>query len=100
MGFCEFTKAYRIYIPTLWRAVTSRDLIIDETKGYNVDIPNPHAEPVLESQLDLFAELVNETEGKNDDIPVELNDKTHIEPHVGKEIQPDPNVGENEILIV
>jgi hypothetical protein len=58
VGFCEFTKAYRIYIPTLRKVVTSRDVIIDETKGYNGDIPSAHTEPVLESQLDPFVELV------------------------------------------
>jgi hypothetical protein len=58
VGFCEFTKAYRIYIPTLRKVVTSRDVIIDETKGYDGDISNPHAEPILESEFDPFMESV------------------------------------------
>ena len=42
---------------------------------------------------------MNGTEGKNDEISVELNVQTRIESHVGKEIQPDQTVGEKEMLI-
>jgi hypothetical protein len=47
-----------LHTATLRKVVTSRDVIIDETKGYNRDIPSVHTEPVLESQLDPFVELV------------------------------------------
>lgn len=56
--FFEFIKAYHIYLPTLRRVVTSREIITDETKGYIGVVPNPHTEPVLESQFDPFVELV------------------------------------------
>lgn len=40
-GFCESTKAYRIYITSLRKIICSRDIIIDEAVGYGGDISNP-----------------------------------------------------------
>lgn len=34
VGFCENTKAYRVYVPTQRKVIISRDVIIDETTGY------------------------------------------------------------------
>jgi hypothetical protein len=42
---------------------------------------------------------VDETKGKNDEIPMELDVQTNIEPRIEKKIQPDQTFGENERFI-
>jgi hypothetical protein len=42
---------------------------------------------------------VGETKGKNDEIPMELDVQTNIEPRIEKKIQPDQTFGENERFI-
>jgi hypothetical protein len=72
VGFCESSKAYRVYIPTQRKVVVSLDVIIDETRRYGGEIPYPNAFDLLidsQIQIDPFIdqtiELVRATENVN-----------------------------------
>ncbi len=55
VGFCETSKAYRISR----KVVVSFDVIIDETRGYEGEIPNPNADnSLMDSQSDPFIDQV------------------------------------------
>ena len=59
VGFWESSKAYRIYIPTQRKVITSLDVIIDETRGYEGEIPNPNAsDSPIDPQFDPFVDQV------------------------------------------
>lgn len=54
VGFCESSKAYRVYIPTQRKVVVSLDVIIDETRGYEGEIPYPNAiDLIIDSQIQI-----------------------------------------------
>ncbi len=54
MGFCESSKAYRVYIPTQRKVVVSLDVIIDELRGYEGEIPFPNAiDLLIDSQIQI-----------------------------------------------
>lgn len=59
VGFCENTKAYRIYIPSQRRVVVSRDVIIDESIGYTGEIVNSKVtDSLVVSECDPFIQQV------------------------------------------
>jgi hypothetical protein len=54
VGFCESSKAYRVYIPTQRKVLVSLDVIIDETRGYEGGIPYPNAtDSLIDSQIQI-----------------------------------------------
>lgn len=60
VGFCENTKAYRVYIPSQRRVAVSRDVIIDETIGYVGHIADStDNDSLILSESDPFVQQVN-----------------------------------------
>ncbi len=58
VGFCENTKAYRIYIPTQHKVITSRDVIIDEMMGYSGATTNlEETDSLATAQFDPFTKV-------------------------------------------
>ena len=65
VGYCENTKAYRVYIPSQRRVAVSRDVIIDEAVGYIGNISYPEGtDSFITSQSDPFIQVKSKKKKK------------------------------------
>lgn len=87
VGFCESTKAYRVYIPSQRKVIVSLDVIIDETKGCDV-LNSDHVpdDPVTNSLFDPF---IHQTTTATTETPRTAAAENNEEESVG---------GDNEVL--
>jgi hypothetical protein len=79
LGVSDESKAYKLYEPVSKKIIISRDVIFEETKGWNWD----------KKETNKTRELISDNDDEGDDIEIEAELDDHNDTNVNDEVVPD-----------